>query len=139
MATIRNRFRRGQEYVVTAPLKLADKVALKPGDIIDSFEFSTRQLRSLYRRKRIGIRGSFWAESMIKRYMDRQKQATIRSIRILVDKTRKDARTVAALQPRASVQIDISLKNQKDAVDNALSIVENLKKNSKQSTKKENK
>lgn len=83
MPVPRVRFRRGLltgEFVVTAPLKMTNNVVVLPGEDFDIKPFTTRYLRSLYRRKRIGIKGSEWANGMIARFRARRGHVEARPV-----------------------------------------------------------
>ncbi|WP_299085070.1 hypothetical protein [uncultured Paraglaciecola sp.] len=58
-------FNRSLEFVAVKHLRLTEKDSLKPGDPIDKKLFKGFHIRSLYRRRIIGVKGSLWAKSMI--------------------------------------------------------------------------
>ena len=58
-------FNRSLEFVAVKHLRLTEKESLKPGDLIDKTIFKGFHIRSLYRRRIIGVKGSLWAKSMI--------------------------------------------------------------------------
>ena len=60
-------FKRGLDYVVVRRIKLTEKDVLQPGTIIKWSERTLKiyHLRSLFRRRMIGIEGSSWANSFL--------------------------------------------------------------------------
>ena len=59
-------FRPHYDFVAVKRIKLAEDKNLEPGDNIPEGKFKVFHLRSLYQRRRIGVKGSEWAEAMIK-------------------------------------------------------------------------
>lgn len=64
----RQKFRKHFEFIVTRPLRLTATVTLEPGTKIDKSQFNTVHLRGMYRRKRIGVEGSQWANDQVAFY-----------------------------------------------------------------------
>jgi hypothetical protein len=61
-------YRKGIKLIVVRPIILSSKSRLEIGTIIDPMEGKIRpfQLRILFRKRRLGIKGSDWANEMIK-------------------------------------------------------------------------
>lgn len=53
-------------YIAVRPIPLTSKVTIKPGEEVDEYKIRLFQKRRLYRQRRIGVKGSTWAEAMLK-------------------------------------------------------------------------
>lgn len=58
-------FRRHYEFVAVRPIRLTRQDVIQPGETIDPERFRLYHLRSLYQRRRIGVKGTPWTEAML--------------------------------------------------------------------------
>jgi len=70
MSRYQGPYRRGQKYVVVKHVRISEKFIAMPGTIVPNEEFPLRatHIRSLYRRRRLGIIGSDWARNQLEAY-----------------------------------------------------------------------
>ena len=62
-------FRIGLDFVAVKPVRLTSTITINPGERVKGLR--RRHLRSLYRRKRIGVVGDPWTESMLEAWKKR--------------------------------------------------------------------
>ena len=58
-------FRHTHVFVAVKPIRLTEKVTLWPGEEIDKKKFRRWHLRSLWKRSRIAIKGTEYADALI--------------------------------------------------------------------------
>lgn len=92
------RFRRHFEFVVVRPIRLNATTTLQPGEEIAELGLRLGHIRSLYHRRRLGRKGSAWADFMLAKAAGLESQEAAEA----VDEKRQDEPNVERAEAAAA-------------------------------------